>query len=116
MQRSKLPYFFLGLAAVIALAALAVLVTRPGVPSKVPAAVQTLSENPLTPPSIEKPATPENPASPRTAPAAGGASALRLDAGPIDARALDVACLELVGTHHTPARPSPLPIGEAKGV
>ena len=75
MQRSKLPYFFLGLAAVIALAALAVLVTRPAVPTKVPAAVQTLSENPLAPPSIEKPATPENPASPRTAPATGGASA-----------------------------------------
>lgn len=78
MQRSKLPYFFLGLAAVIAVAAIAILIVRPGVPSKAPAAVSALPENPLAPPAIEKPAAPalpENPVAPRAAPASGGAAA-----------------------------------------
>lgn len=61
MQRSKLPHFFLGLAAVIALAAIVILITRPEVPTKAPAAVAALRENPVTAPPIEKPAIPQNP-------------------------------------------------------
>ncbi len=61
MQRSKLPHFFLGLAAVIALAAIVILITRPGLPTKAPAAVAALPENPVTAPPIERPAIPQNP-------------------------------------------------------
>ena len=78
MQRSNLPYFFLGLAAVIAAAAIVMLIVRPGVPSKPPAAVSALPENPLTPPEIgtpPEPAVPENPAPPRETPATVGAAA-----------------------------------------
>ncbi len=75
MQRSKLPYFFLGLAAAIAAAAIVILIARPGVASKAPAAVSEPSEN--IPPEIAKPAVPvpENPAAPRAAPASVGAAA-----------------------------------------
>ena len=78
MQRSKLPYFFLGLAAVITVAAVAILIIRPGVPSKSPAAVSALPENPPTPPEIEKPAEPaipQNPDTPPAPPATVGAAA-----------------------------------------
>jgi outer membrane protein OmpA-like peptidoglycan-associated protein len=63
MQRSKLPHFFLGLAAVIAGAAVVMLVNRP---MKKPLALPTSSTPaPLQPPKIEglsKPAAPEDPA------------------------------------------------------
>lgn len=75
MQRSKLPYFFLGLAAVIAAAAIVMLIVRPGVPSKVPAGVSALPENPLTPPEIETPSEPAVPANPPPPPATVGPAA-----------------------------------------
>lgn len=68
MQRSKLPYFFLGLAAVIAAAALVMLILKPGVkkrPSVGAPAPVTRSEPPPLPPKIEgleKSPVPEDPA------------------------------------------------------
>jgi OOP family OmpA-OmpF porin len=63
MQRSKLPYFFLGLAAVITAAAVVMLINRP---VKKPLALPASNtETPLQPPKIEglsKPAVPEDPA------------------------------------------------------
>ena len=64
MQRSKLPYFFLGLAAVISAAALVMLITRPGVHPKPPEAPAPIVATPDTPPKIAglvEPVTPENP-------------------------------------------------------
>ena len=53
MQRSKLPYFFLGLAAVLALAALVMLILRPGVePVPLPPVVETPVLPPV-PPKID---------------------------------------------------------------
>ena len=60
MQRSKLPYYFLGLAALIALSAILILISRPGVLSKVPAAAPTLVEAPEID-KDSKPVTPRNP-------------------------------------------------------
>jgi OmpA-OmpF porin, OOP family len=60
MQRSKLPYYFLGLAALIALSAILILISRPGVFSKVPAAAPALLETPETN-NDSKPVTPRNP-------------------------------------------------------
>jgi OOP family OmpA-OmpF porin len=64
MQRSKLPYFFLGLAAVISAAALVLLIVKPGVKpkpqeTKIPTPVET-----APPPKIAglvEPVVPENP-------------------------------------------------------
>ena len=64
MQRSKLPYFFLGLAAVLATTALMMLVLRPGVQTKVvtiPKPPEVKSVPPPVIPSLGEPATPENP-------------------------------------------------------
>ena len=64
MQRSKLPYFFLGLAAVISAAALVMLITRPGVHPKPPEAPAPIMATPATPPKITglvEPVVPENP-------------------------------------------------------
>ncbi|MEO8614312.1 MAG: OmpA family protein [Luteolibacter sp.] len=54
MQRSKLPYFFLGLAAVIAVAAVAMLIVRPGVRPKPlpPTAAPAASNSKVPPPNI----------------------------------------------------------------
>ena len=60
MQRSNLPYYFLGLAALIALSAILILIFRPGVFSKVPAAAPALVETPETN-NDSKPVTPRNP-------------------------------------------------------
>jgi len=64
MQRSKLPYFFLGLAAVLAAVAMAMLIFRPGVRTQVvtvpqPPAVK--SAPPAIIPSLAEPVPPENP-------------------------------------------------------
>lgn len=64
MHRSKLPYFFLGLAAVLAVAALVLLIVRPGVKPEPPARGDTASSETPTPPKIgglDEPAAPENP-------------------------------------------------------
>jgi outer membrane protein OmpA-like peptidoglycan-associated protein len=64
MQRSKLPYFFLGLAAVLAVAALVLLILRPGVkPEPLPEPPPPAAGMPKpgeTPPP-EEPAAPQNP-------------------------------------------------------
>jgi OmpA-OmpF porin, OOP family len=65
MQRSKLPYFFLGLAAVLAASALAMLILRPGVQTKIVTAPQPPVVKPLEPPvspGLSEPAPPGNPA------------------------------------------------------
>ena len=65
MQRSKLPYFFLGLAAVLAAAAVAMLIIRPGVK---PNAALTNTTPPVVPPTpppignLSNPGKPEDPA------------------------------------------------------
>jgi outer membrane protein OmpA-like peptidoglycan-associated protein len=74
MQRSKFPYFFLGLAAVIAAAALVMLIVRPGVPTKVPAAAPVLAEHPETN-KATAPTAPGNPGAPLPAPAILAAAA-----------------------------------------
>ena len=65
MHRSKLPYFFLGLAAVIAVAALVLLMVRPGVhPKPLPPPCATVASK-LPTPNIEgltNPGKPEDPA------------------------------------------------------
>ena len=64
MHRSKLPYFFLGLAAVIAAAAVVMLILKPGVKSSLPAVEPTPIEIPQPPPKIgnlSEPVVPENP-------------------------------------------------------
>ncbi|MEO5915092.1 MAG: OmpA family protein [Luteolibacter sp.] len=63
MQRSKLPYFFLGLAAVISAAALVLLIVRPGVHPKTPEAVHPQVASPVAPPKINglaEPVAPED--------------------------------------------------------
>ncbi len=65
MHRSKLPYFFLGLAAVLSAAALVILVLRPGVPRTppVPDKLANTEKNPAEPPKInglDKTVVPEN--------------------------------------------------------
>lgn len=64
MQRSKLPYFFLGLAAVLATSAVVMLVTRHGVPREKPPSQTASQAAPSAPPKIGNltdPAPPENP-------------------------------------------------------
>ena len=65
MQRSKLPYFFLGLSAVLAVAALVLLILRPGVkPSVTPVVDRAPVQNPPVPPVIPgltAPTVPEDP-------------------------------------------------------
>ena len=64
MQRSKLPYFFLGLAAVISAAALVMLIVRPGVPRKPPEIAKQPVVEPVAPPKITglvDPVVPEDP-------------------------------------------------------
>ncbi len=64
MQRSKLPYFFLGLAAVISAAAVVMLIVRPGVPPKPRETTNPAPVAPVVPPKIEglvEPVVPENP-------------------------------------------------------
>ncbi|MES2921453.1 MAG: OmpA family protein [Verrucomicrobiota bacterium] len=64
MQRSKLPYFFLGLAAVLAAAALVKLILKPGVPTKVVTVNTAPVVAPVAPPvipSLSDPAPPEKP-------------------------------------------------------
>ena len=75
MQRSKLPYFFLGLAAVLAVAALVLLVLRPGVNPAPPTPSNTTQHAQPTPPPTTEPRAdePTTPAQPPTRhPAAGG--------------------------------------------
>ena len=64
MQRSKLPYFFLGLAAVLAALAMVTLILRPGVKTKVvtvtPPPVNVPAAPPLIP-NIGEPTPPEKP-------------------------------------------------------
>lgn len=64
MQRSKLPYFFLGLAAVLSASALVLLIVRPGVHPKKPEVSQPPVEVPVVPPKIDglgEPVPPEDP-------------------------------------------------------
>jgi len=64
MQRSKLPYFFLGLAAVLSAAAVVMLIWKPGVHPMQDAPKPTVIEIPVAPPKIEgleEPVTPEDP-------------------------------------------------------
>ncbi len=64
MQRSKLPYFFLGLSAVLAVVALAMLILQPGVKTKVVAVAKVPEVKSVAPPAIPSlggPVTPENP-------------------------------------------------------
>ena len=60
MQRSKLPYFFLGLAAVLAALALVLLIRRPGVKTKVVTVTHAPAAPPLIP-SLGEPTPPEKP-------------------------------------------------------
>ena len=68
MQRSKLPYFFLGLAALLAVAALVLLLLRPGVkPEPPPIAAPPVPETETAPlQEIEQLATPVAPENPET--------------------------------------------------
>jgi OmpA-OmpF porin, OOP family len=62
--RSKLPYFFLGLAAVLAAAALVMLILKPGVKTKVVTVTNAPVVAPVTPPvipSLVEPTAPEKP-------------------------------------------------------
>ena len=64
MQRSKLPYFFLGLAAVISAAALVLLIVRPGVHPKPQETKNPTPVETTPPPKIDglvEPVVPENP-------------------------------------------------------
>ena len=64
MQRSKLPYFFLGLAAVISAAALVLLIVRPGVHPKPQETKNPTPVETAPPPKIDglvEPVVPENP-------------------------------------------------------
>ena len=66
MQRSKLPHFFLGLAAVLAAVALVMLILRPGVKTKVetvpqPPVVVPVAGAPPVIPSLGEPTPPEKP-------------------------------------------------------
>lgn len=66
MHRSKLPYFFLGLAAVLAAISLIMLILRPGVRTKVVTVVPAPAKAPVPPPvipSLVRPAAPETPES-----------------------------------------------------
>ena len=97
MQRSKLPYIFLGLAAVLAVAAIAIWIIRLGVPPKAPAGVSALPDHPLTSPEMKPPAapaTPENSGTPRAAP--GGAADPALLVAQI-AKALETGDLAKLG-------------------
>ena len=58
MQRSTVPYLFLGLAAVIAAAALVLLLIKPGVPVRTPAVRKSPPVAPAAPPRIDSLATP----------------------------------------------------------
>lgn len=65
MQRSKIPYFFLGLAAVLAIAALVLLLLRSKPTPTAPDETAPAAVAPVTPPkipSLNKPADPEDPA------------------------------------------------------
>ncbi len=64
MQRSKLPYFFLGLAAVLAALALVILIRRAGAKTKVVNVTQAPVKLPVAPPlipSLSEPSPPEKP-------------------------------------------------------
>ncbi len=65
MHSSKIPYFFLGLAAVLAASALVLLIVRPGTkPRPAPPVVEVETPEPEPPepiPSLDDPATPEMP-------------------------------------------------------
>ncbi len=65
MQRSKLPYFFLGLAAVISAAAVVLLIVKPGVPTKKDDVTVAPVAKPVVPPKkiegLDEPVPPENP-------------------------------------------------------
>ena len=64
MQRSSLPYFFLGLSAVLAVAALVLLILRPGVkPSVMPVSRPPVQNPPVPPviPGLTEPSVPEDP-------------------------------------------------------
>lgn len=62
MQRSKLPYFFLGLSAVIAIAALVLLILKPGVPEKPAAKPVDAPPPPVKIEGLSEAPAPENPA------------------------------------------------------
>ncbi len=65
MQRSKLPYFFLSLAAALAVAALVLLILKPGVKSNAPLVPPASAvSRPVPPriPSLTEPSAPEDPA------------------------------------------------------
>lgn len=66
MQRSKIPYFFLGLAAVLAVVALVMLILRPGVRTKVVTVTQAPVAVPVAPPVIPSLGGPTAPESPET--------------------------------------------------
>jgi OOP family OmpA-OmpF porin len=65
MQRSKLPYFFLGLAAVISAAAVVLLIVKPGVATKKDDLTVAPVVKPVVPPKkiegLDEPVPPENP-------------------------------------------------------
>ncbi len=111
MQRSKLPYFFLGLAAVLAVAALVLLILRPGVQPETPAACRigeratsscrrNAARGPPPPPKIDHPAEPAAPQDPATVlkdPGAGVAAADPADLVNQIAKALETGDLATLG-------------------
>jgi outer membrane protein OmpA-like peptidoglycan-associated protein len=111
MQRSKLPYFFLGLAAVLAVAAVLLLILRPGVQPETPPSVESANvapppaaetprADPQPPPKIDLPADPVAPQDPATVlknPGAGVATAEPADLVNQIAKALETGDLAMLG-------------------
>jgi outer membrane protein OmpA-like peptidoglycan-associated protein len=107
MKRSKLPYFFLGLAAVLAVSALVLLILRPGVKPALPATAPAIEKpQPIVPPSppsppkpppveaIVPPTAPQPPANPPANPNAGIATDTPEDLVNQIAKALEAGDLE----------------------
>lgn len=99
MHRSKLPYFFLGLAAVLTASAVFILVTHKGAKPKTPPPVAAPSI-PVVPPTMEVPATPATtPGKPLPVPADPGAGVTAADPAEIVtqiAKALEAGDLDKV--------------------
>ena len=98
MQRSKLPYFFLGLAAVLTASAVYMLVTHKGSKPKTlpPVAAPAL---PSVPPKMDAPATPAIPETPAAVPAGPGVGMTAADPAELVsqiAKALEAGDLEKV--------------------
>ena len=100
MQRSKLPYFFLGLAAVLAAIALVMLILRTGVKTKVVTVIPPPVNVPVAPPVIPSLGAPTPPEKPETVQADLGIGVAAADPAELVAhiaKALEAGDLAKVG-------------------